>query len=262
MYHAPVSAEAVPEDSLPVEIHDEGLVDDSGSSRLRESYLYNAQVQMAALFAPYFLATGMGCALVVAWAMFGNVDVLLIAGWLGLLVAAHWFHHRHTAEAVAISGSRTAQRTAEWRPVAFAVGFAGLWSSLPTYAFATQPPGVQVVIGGAMGAMNLAAIALAAIPGAAMAWIATMTIALCLSYYFGVQTLDVRIGLTMIGVAAIAVFGVTRITRWVFSQLQEMASIRTQSESVRLLLREYEHRGVGWLCSSMPRIASSTSRRG
>ena len=34
--------------------------------------------------------------------------------------------------------------------VALAVALAFLWCSLPTYAFATQPPGVQVVIGGAI----------------------------------------------------------------------------------------------------------------
>src|SRR5262249_33967061 len=139
MYHAPVSTDPAHE-GQPVEIHDEGLVDDSGSSRLREAYLYNAQVQMAALFAPFFLATGMGCALVVAWGMFSDVKLPLILGWLGMLAGAHWFTYRRAKEKAAVPGSRTARRTPEWRSVAEAAGFAALWSSLPTYAFATQPP--------------------------------------------------------------------------------------------------------------------------
>ena len=55
--------------------------------------------------------------------------------------------------------------------------------SLPTYAFATQPPHA----GGDRrrhGAMITAAIALAAIPAAAIAWIATLTAGL-LAYYLG-----------------------------------------------------------------------------
>ena len=38
-----------------------------------------------------------------------------------------------------------------------------------------------------------------------------------------------------------------RLTRWLFSQLTVLATARSQSESIRLLLNEYEHRGVGWL---------------
>src|SRR3546814_21083766 len=40
---------------------------------------------------------------------------------------------------------------------------------------------------------------------------------------------------------------IARLSRWTDGALQAMARIRTQAESVRLLLREYEHRGVGWL---------------
>jgi diguanylate cyclase (GGDEF)-like protein/PAS domain S-box-containing protein len=49
------------------------------------------------------------------------------------------------------------------------------------------------------------------------------------------------------GIAAIAMYGVSRLSRWSFSALETMARIRTQSESIRLLLKEYEHRGIGWL---------------
>src|SRR3546814_20401261 len=53
--------------------------------------------------------------------------------------------------------------------------------------------------------------------------------------------------MTIVGFASIAILGIARLTRWTYGALQEMARIRTQAESVRLLLREYEHRGVGWL---------------
>ncbi|MGQ0558686.1 MAG: putative bifunctional diguanylate cyclase/phosphodiesterase, partial [Sphingosinicella sp.] len=35
--------------------------------------------------------------------------------------------------------------------------------------------------------------------------------------------------------------------RWTFRQLQTLASTATQAESIRMLLKEYEQRGVGWL---------------
>src|SRR5919112_1271789 len=148
-------------------------------------------------------------------------------------------------------GAAAESRSAEGRPLfralGEAIGLAAIWSSFPTYAFATQPHEVQVVIGGAMGAMIMAAIGLASVPAAAFAWIATMTFALCCAYYLGSSDLDPTFGASIVGVAAVAIFGVARLTRWTFHQLQTIANVRTQSESVRLLLKEYEHRGVGWL---------------
>ena len=38
-----------------------------------------------------------------------------------------------------------------------------------------------------------------------------------------------------------------RLTRWTYAQLGSIASAKAQAESVMLLLKEYEHRGVGWL---------------
>ena len=48
-------------------------------------------------------------------------------------------------------------------------------------------------------------------------------------------------------VAGAGAFGVARLTRWIFGQLKVLARTRAQAESIRLLLNEYEHRGVGWL---------------
>jgi len=124
---------------------------------------------------------------------------------------------------------------------------AGLWASLPTYAFAGAPAQVQVVIGGAMGAMIVSALALAAVPAAALAFVATMTGAFCVAFCLGSGSMDLKLCLAFLGVAAVAVFAVSRISRWTYSQLQDLATVRAQAESVRLLLREYEHRGAGWL---------------
>ena len=38
-----------------------------------------------------------------------------------------------------------------------------------------------------------------------------------------------------------------RLTRWIFGQLKGLARTRAEAESIRQLLNEYEHRGVGWL---------------
>ena len=247
MHNAPVSAESAVTESPLADAPEAELPYDDGNERLRQAHLHNGQAETTALFAPYFALAGIGAALLVAWAMFDHGKLLRIIPWLGAVAFAHWWTYRKAAEAASAAGSRSATTRPEWRAVLEAVALAGIWASLPVYAFAMHPPGVQVVIAGAMGALIVAGIALTAIPAAAVAWIATMTLALCVAYWFSSPSINPKLAVTIVGFASIAILGLARLTRWSYEALRDMARIRTQAESVRLLLREYEHRGVGWL---------------
>jgi diguanylate cyclase (GGDEF)-like protein/PAS domain S-box-containing protein len=246
MYHAPVPLDYDSQDAEP-ELVDESVGVDASGHRLREAHLHNGQAQTRLLFAPYFALTAIGAALLAAWAMLGATRVELVAGWLAAVGLANWAYWRSAVGEGASSDSRSAEGRPLYRSIGEAVGLAVIWSALPVYAFATQPHEVQVVIGAAMGAMIIAAIGLASVPAAAFAWIATVTAALCCAYYLGSPQMEPTLGFAIVGVAAVAIFGVARLTRWTYGQLQVIAKVRTQAESVRLLLKEYEHRGVGWL---------------
>jgi len=247
MYHAPVNMDLEEQEPEPAEIADDGVGSDASSNRLREAHLHNSQAQTRALFAPFFGVTAVGGACLVAWAMFGGVNVVLIGAWVAIVAAAFFQYWRSAAREGLAANSRSARGRAMARSVGEAVGLAAIWATLPVYAFATLEHEVQVVIGGAMAAMIVAAVGLAAAPAAAFAWIAAITAALCCAYYLGSDQLAPTVGVAIIGVAAVGIFGVARLTRWTFEQLQTIAKVRTQAESVRLLLKEYEHRGVGWL---------------
>jgi diguanylate cyclase (GGDEF)-like protein/PAS domain S-box-containing protein len=247
MYHAPVPLDADQQDDVPAELPNIEAGPETGSGRLREAHLQNGQAEGRALFAPWFALSSVAAALLVAWATLGHVRLELVVPWAALVGFVNWITCRWALEAAQAGASRSASRAAMWRPIAEATALAAIWSSLPTYAFATQPPQVQVVIAGAMAAMIIIAIGLAAVPAASFAWIGTLTAALCIGYYFGSASLDPKLGLTFLAVAAVAIFGIARLTRWTFGQLQTIAKVRTQAEAVRLLLKEYEHRGVGWL---------------
>jgi diguanylate cyclase (GGDEF)-like protein/PAS domain S-box-containing protein len=250
MYQSPVSADAPAHEAPLAELPEEDVVEiayDEGNPRLREAHLQNGQAETSALFAPYFAASGIASAMLVVIDLFGNISMGMLIGWFVAVAGAHSFICKRALAAGSAAGSRSAKLRPQWLHVVEAAGLAVLWSSLPTYAFATQPHDVQVMLGGAVGAMIIAAIALSAVPMAAMAWIGILTAALCAACFYGSSTLDLKLALTILGVAAIAIFGVARLTRWTYRQLLAMAKVRTQAESVRLLLREYEHRGVGWL---------------
>ena len=246
MYHSPVQTEADQHDGDAADLA-EGIGADAGSQRLREAHLHNGQARTRGLFAPFFSISGVGAALLSAWAMLGSVRPELIAFWVVAVGGANYFYYRQAMRDGTAAGSRSAEGRAPIRGIIEAVAIAAIWVALPAYAFATQTHEAQVVIGGSIGLMILAAIALASEPAAAFAWIVTMTAALCISYYLASPTLDPKMGATIIGVAASAIFGVARLTRWTFQELQSIARIRAEWESAHLLLKEYEHRGVGWL---------------
>jgi diguanylate cyclase (GGDEF)-like protein/PAS domain S-box-containing protein len=247
MYHAPLNLDSEQQDEGQAVAFDEEVGVGAGNERLAEAHLHNGQAQMRAMFAPYFAISGVATAMLVAWAMFGHARLELIIGWAAVVALANWVVYRRTMDQGDASGGRSAKGNPKLIAIGEAVTLAAVWSALPTYAFATQPHDVQVVIGGAMGAMIIAAIALASVPAASIAWIGTVTGALCIAYSIGNSSLDPKMGTTIIGVAGVAVFGVARLTRWTFAQLQTVAKVKANGESVDLLLKEYEHRGVGWL---------------
>jgi diguanylate cyclase (GGDEF)-like protein/PAS domain S-box-containing protein len=207
--------------------------------RLRAAHLQKGQAEGRALFAGFLAATACLTAFVTAWAMLESVNVAHVIGWAVAVVLANFVSWR---EARRTRGSRSS-----WMTIGEAIGLAALWSALPSYAFATQPPQVQVVIGGAMAAMVGAAIALASVPAAASAWIATITAFFCVSFCLGGPALDPRIALTFILIAGSGAFSVTRLTRWTYARMQAAAAAAAAAEAARSLLAEYERHGVGWL---------------
>jgi diguanylate cyclase (GGDEF)-like protein len=261
MFHAPVATDDSQEPDLALG-GTEAIDFDAGNERLRAAHLHNGQVEARALFATFFAVTAVAGALIVAWAMYGSADSKMVIGWVALVAFANWVSCRSAIVAARRAGSRTIRPRSKWFALAEAAGLAGLWAALPTWAFATQPPHVQSVIGGAMGAMISASIALAAIPTAAFGWIATFTGAFCLSYYFGGSTLDPKLTLTFGLLACAGAFSVSRLTRWIFDQLKGLAKTRSEAEAIRQLLNEYEHRGVGWLwqVDAENRVAYISSR--
>jgi diguanylate cyclase (GGDEF)-like protein/PAS domain S-box-containing protein len=245
MYHAPVSAEQQPE-SVRTEGHEEEISSAIGSEQLREAHLRTAQAEARALFAPFLALAGVGTALFVSVALFSSVSVALIGGWLAAVCGANWFAWQHASNLDEYTG-RSVKARPKWLPVAEAICLATLWGLLPVYGFSAADPVAHAVIGCAMATMILSGIALASAPVAAIAWIATLTIGLISGYLLVGGHLDLRLGITFAGIAAIGLVGVSRLSRWSFSQLDDAAKVRSQSEAVRLLLKEYEHRGIGWL---------------
>ena len=244
MYHTPVSPEQQPEGVRTV-MSEEDITPAVGNATLRSAHVRRSQGEARALFAPYLAIASVGTALIVAWAVLGSLPIVVVVGWLALVGALNWFAWRNATNEDNYSSS-SAARLPAWFPLAEGLGLALAWSLLPIYSFTVADPAVHVVVGSTMAGMVVAGMALAAVPVAAIAWMATITGALCIGYLLG-GNFDVKLAATYAGVATISIYAVNRLSKWSFSQLEASASIRAEAESIRLLLKEYEHRGIGWL---------------
>ena len=245
MIHAPVSPDTHPEGGRAA-MSDEDITQAVGNATLRASHLRRSQGEARALFAPYLAVAGGVTALLIAWALFGKLSPIAIGGWLVAVLGANWFAWRQTTDEFNYSSSSGIMQR-EWFPVVEAFGLAAVWAILPVWGFTVKDPQVHAVVGSMLGAMILSGVALAAVPRAAVAWIATLTGALCVGYIVVGRSFEITFALTFAGIAGIAIYGVSLLSQWSFSQLEKSAEIRTEAESIRLLLKEYEHRGIGWL---------------
>ena len=245
MYHAPVSADLAPQELSPAEIPEEDVGYEGGA--LEGPQIQDGQAEAAGHFAPYYALASVGSAFIAAWAMFEHAPIGFIAGWVALLGCANWFVYRRSTDAAAATGSRSAPRRASWAPLVEGFGLSALWASLPVYAFAAAPPAAQVVIGLAFATVALASLSFLAVPAAALLSIGFIAAGLCAAYVLGSPKLDLKIGVGLLGFAGIATYGIVRLSGWASAQIRALAKVKHQSESIRLLLREYEHRGVGWL---------------
>ena len=197
MYHAPVPLEVDPQELEPAELADESVGADASSEKLRDAHLHNGQAQtrapLRALFRAHRRRRGPAHRLGDVRLGPARADRRLGSPWSASPTGPRC---RRAMDAAAL-------RRAAAPPRAGALVRGDRRGGRPRRALGRRfpptpsPPSrrdVQVVIGGAMAAMIMRRDRLAAVPAAAIAWIATLTAAFCVAYYLGSASLDPSIG--------------------------------------------------------------------
>lgn len=195
--------------------------------------------------APWLAVLSVICALSVFWALQITHAPILLFGWAGLLIIAHWVVLRARRRAASIHAGPI-QRSGYWA-VGEAAMLAGLWGSLALFAIADQPGGVQIIVGGALATMMAGAFLLAMVPLAATVWAAIFGGALLYAAYAsGLGSLSLLVVMLggYLGVILIACLTIEHVLA---RQMQDVAEARTERGKIADLLAEYESQGAGWL---------------
>ncbi|WP_106640790.1 putative bifunctional diguanylate cyclase/phosphodiesterase [Allosphingosinicella vermicomposti] len=183
-----------------------------------------------------FAITVCAAALAGAWASAALLPIGAIAAWVPLVLAAHWLSARRRR-----SGGRFAALAGDVEGTALGL----LSAALPAYAiflaggFSALPPSA------ALAAMLPAAM-LAVAPAIGIAFLAVVTLAFLAASLAGGEVHWPVVAAFLAGSGA-ATAGLLRGAGSGARQGEAFRKLREQSDGIAQLLREYEHRGVGWL---------------
>src|SRR5437868_2940018 len=219
----------------------------SREAETESSPLRDVQLISRAQLAPFFAATDVVAALMMAANLLGVVPSEWLLPWVlavtGINLGAMQLARTQSITCVGRSG----RRVPLWLLVGEVVLRSAVWLSLPLYVFGSLDPATQVISASIMAGLGIGALGLVVIPPCATAWMIIFTFGVGGSLLVGRHSVPFQHMLSIIFTLGVAIFGVLAVARWAFHQLKTNADVGSQSESASLLLQEYEQRGVGWL---------------
>jgi hypothetical protein len=219
----------------------------SGEADSESSPLRDVQLISRAHLAPFFAAANIVASVMMAASLWHAVAPTWLVPWVlavgGVNLAAMQLARTQSITCVGRSGRRVPM----WTMVGEVAGRAIIWISLPLYLFPTFDPGTQVIAASLMAGLGIGALGLVVIPPCANAWMIAFTGGVAGALLLGRHTVPFQHMLSITFTIGVSIFGVLTVARWAFQQLKTNADVGSQSESARLLLQEYEQRGVGWL---------------
>src|SRR5207253_1802545 len=221
----------------------------SREAETESSPLRDVQLISRAQLAPFFAATNIVAALMMAANLLGVVPSEWLLPWVlavtGINLGAMQLARTQSITCVGRSG----RRVPLWLLVGEVVLRSAVWLSLPLYVFGSLDPATQVISASIMAGLGIGALGLVVIPPCATAWMIIFTFGVGGSLLVGRHSVPFQHMLSILFTLGVAIFGVLTVARWAFHQLKTNADVGSQSESASLLLQEYEQRGVGWLWS-------------
>jgi diguanylate cyclase (GGDEF)-like protein/PAS domain S-box-containing protein len=215
---------------------------DTGSTPLKD-----VQLISRAQLAPFFAAANAVAAAMLAAAVWGEVNPILLLPWAAAVAVANVAAMQIARTQSITHVGRSGRKVPEWLMVGEVVGRALLWLGLPLYAFSSLQPGTQVITASIAAGLGIAGLGLVVVPRCAIGWMSAFTAGVATALFVGRDTVPFQHMLSVLFTLGVGIFGVLNVARWAFDQLKTNAEFGAQSESASLLLQEYEQRGVGWL---------------
>ena len=207
----------------------------------------NAQLNILANFSTFSGVIQAGSAAVLVVFARNEAQPLILIGWLALVLGAALLSARWLRRTSLVRRSDLQPRGKINLAIAESSARAALWVAMPMFIALTGGTINFELIVGLGAVMLVGGIAVAVVPVAAIAWTAILALGLGLAIGYNFPN-NMLLGLTFIAaIAATSLFGFLLLGKSWRRQIDRAAILAAKRADIRLLLKEYEDRGAGWL---------------
>jgi diguanylate cyclase (GGDEF)-like protein len=225
---------------------------DAGSAVVEEAMPRRAQLRAIRLealaqFAPLLAGAVVLSCFVLATILYGRIQTSHVVAWSLLVIASSWIMVRRL-EINALLYIRREPPMHTQIEAGLLVGLvAGAWAAIPVAVYRTQPDDIQTVLVGAICAMMCGALAIAAVPSAAVIWAAILAGGLGLAVHLDGDRFSLPLTLLALFHFGFIFAVIRRNTTLLSERADREARQQVDVDSATRLMREYEQRGTSCL---------------
>jgi len=209
--------------------------------------LRSIQLDALAQFAPLLAGAAVLSCIVLAAILVGQIGTVHLVGWSLLVIASNWLMVRRL-EINALLHVRRDPPRRTLAESAMMIGIvAALWAIIPVTIYRSQPDDIQTVLTCAIGVMMCGALAIAAVPAAAMLWAGTLAGGLGIALYLGGDRFSIPLTLLVTFHFGFIASVVRRNATILAVRAAQEARNQLDVDTATRLIREYEERGTSCL---------------
>jgi diguanylate cyclase (GGDEF)-like protein len=225
---------------------------DAGSPVIEEAMSRQAQLRVIRLealaqFAPLLAGAVVLSCFVLATILFGRTQTSHIVAWSLLVIASSWIMVRRLENNALLYVRREPPRRTLIEAGVLVGLVAGAWAAIPVAVYRSQPDDIQTVLVGAICAMMCGALAIAAVPGAAMIWAGILASGLGMALHLGGDRFSLPLTLLVVFHFGFIFAVIRRNATLLAERADREARQQVDVESAARLMREYEERGTSCL---------------
>jgi diguanylate cyclase (GGDEF)-like protein len=225
---------------------------DERASLIEEAMAPRAQLRAIRLealaqFAPLLAGAVVLSCFVLAGLLFGRIERAHVVTWSLLVIASSWIMVRRFENNALLYARREPPKRVMIEAGMLIGLVAGVWAAIPVAVYRGQPEDVQTVLVGAICAMMCGALAIAAVPEAAVAWAGILAGGLGIALHLDGDKFSLPLTLLVLFQFGFIFAVVRRNAGLLADRAEREARQQVDVESAARLMREYEERGTSCL---------------
>ena len=212
-----------------------------------EAQLRAIRIEALAQFAPLLAGAMVLSCFVLTAILFNRIETSHVIGWTMLVIAGSWIMVRRLENNALLYVRREPPRRALIEASLLVGVVAGIWAVLPVSVYPGEAEDIQTVLACAICAMMCGALAIAAVPGAAVIWAGILAGGLGVALHLDGDRFSLPLTLLLAFHFAFIFAVIRRNSGLLLDRARREARQQVDVESAARLMREYEERGTSCL---------------